>query len=398
MSKPVPKILFIILDGAADAGKGTPLEAASTPSLDMLAKNSYCGIWTGPAAEKGYNLKSLSEIGTLELLGYGFEESPGRGLLEALGIGIEPKKGAVYLRANFATVSKDLSIADRRAGRDDTGLDELSKALAMEIDGVKIRFYRSLGHRGVLELSGSGLSRDVDDSDIGGVKPAVVHAHSKEGAKTAYILNEFLKKAHDILSRHPVNRKRKVPANHLLVRGAGQKKSVEPFEKRFGMKGCAVAADGLVKGAARYVGMHVVEVEGATGDTSTDLKAKVEAAIGELEGHGFVLLHIKGADVCSYAKDFEAKKKFLERVDAEVFARLLRRKYFHIAVTCDHVTNTATGEHEFGPVPYLIYIAGDGNNNIPRFTEAHCSRGFVTRNPMEKFMLACCVPEHHKVI
>ncbi len=397
MSRPRQKILFIVLDGAADVGKKTPLSEAFTPNLDFLAQHSYCGIWTGPVAEKGYNIKSMSEVAILELLGYNPWDSPGRGLLEALGIGLKPKANAVYLRANFATVGKDWKILDRRAGRDDSGLDALAKALSMEISGIKFKFYRSLGHRGVLELSGKGLSPDVDDSDIGGAKPAAIHSHSKAGMKTTQVLNEFMKRSHAVLSAHPANKKRKFSANFVLIRGAGKMKKITPFEKKFGMIGCAIAADGLVKGAARYVGMHVVEVEGATGDTDTNIEGKLEAAFDELERHDFALLHIKGTDVCSHAKDRECKKKFIERLDSEVFSRLLRRKFIHVALTCDHVTNSKTGEHEFGPVPYLIYLAGDGNNKIRRFTEQDCRRGFIARNPMEKFLLTCCAPEYHKV-
>lgn len=397
MSRPCYQILFIILDGAADVGKRTPLEAASTPNLDLIAKHSYCGLWTGPSAGRGYNIKSMSEIATLELLGYASDESPGRGVLEALGIGIKPKKGAIYLRANFATVDRGWKIIDRRAGRDETGLDELSKAVSMKIGGIKLAFHRSLGHRGVLELTGRGLSPEVGDSDVGGVKPAVVHARSKAGAKTAYVLNEFLKRSNEALSGHPANRKRKLPANFILLRGAGRMRRVEPFSRRFGLKGCAVAADGLVKGVARYIGLDVLEVKGATGDANTDLKAKLGAAMRGLETHDFVMLHIKGADVCSHSRDRAGKAAFIERLDRELFEHLIKHRNVNVAVTCDHITDSRTGEHRFGPVPYLVYLAGDGSNNVPRFTEAACSRGFQTANPMEKFMLTCCAPAYHRV-
>src|SRR3989304_4739680 len=113
------KILFVVLDGAAEPpGEKSALETATKPNLDFLTRHSYCGMWI-PTIPEGYNIKSLSEIGILQLLGYNPEESPGRGYLEALGIGLSAQKDTVYMRANFATVDGKMNIVDRRAGRDD---------------------------------------------------------------------------------------------------------------------------------------------------------------------------------------------------------------------------------------------------------------------------------------
>jgi 2,3-bisphosphoglycerate-independent phosphoglycerate mutase len=383
------KLLFIVMDGAADlpdAEGKTPLSTAKKPNLDMLAAHSYCGLWEAKVP-KGYNIASFSDIAILQLLGC--DDYPGRGYLEALGIGMSPELGSVCLRANFATVDSKQNIIDRRAGRDENGLDELAASLdGGEIDGVRITFRRSVGHRAVLVLEGKELSAAVSDADVGGEIKEVRPLDDSEAAKrTAAILNRWMKTAHNILNNHPVNKKRKIPANFILLRGAGAAVPTIPFERKFGMKGAAISGVGIVKGIARYLGMDVIEVEGATGHFDTNLKAKLNAVMRAFENHDFVLLHVNGADEAGHDKDFKKKKEFIERVDAEIFAPILKLRHIDIVVAVDHITSCASGKHELGAVPFLIYDASDGNNDIPKFDETNCANGIYTKNPMERIII-----------
>jgi 2,3-bisphosphoglycerate-independent phosphoglycerate mutase len=386
----MPKILFILLDGAADVGENTPLHAAAKPNLDRLSRNSLCGVWPGPQVPPGYNLRSLSELATLELLGYRPEESPGRGPLEALGAGLKLRKNAVYLRANFATAGKEMKtkgvrIIDRRAGRDETGLDGLAKLLSMRIGGFGFKFYRTLGHRGVLEISGKAADAMISDGDQGNAALPIA-ALDKKAVKTAEAVNVWLEKAHAALSAHAVNKRRKFPANYILLRGAGSPRKIEAFAKRWGVKAACVAADGMVKGVAAYFGMDVLEVPGATGDANTDIKGKLQTAVGAFRKYDFVLLHIKGMDVCSHAKDFEAKKRFAEKLDRELFGHISEHRELHIVVTADHITDSKTGEHVLGPVPFIIYSPEAEVTGAKAFDEV-CCRAVGIVKPMERLIL-----------
>src|SRR3990167_4150049 len=133
------KVLLVILDGAAE--KATSAYAkAKKPHLDMLASNSTCGVWSGPHAPN-YNSRSLSSLATLEILGYSFRDEPGRGYLEALGAGLKPRKDSVCVRGNFAFV-RGTRIIDRRAGRDEKGLDDMVREINKKIksiSGIKIK-------------------------------------------------------------------------------------------------------------------------------------------------------------------------------------------------------------------------------------------------------------------
>src|SRR5881398_4263789 len=120
------KLVLLVLDGLGDVatreqGYLTPLEAAATPNLDALAKDSAQGrmLPVVPGITPG------SGPGHLGLFGYDpLEFQVGRGVIEALGLGVELKPGDVCARANFATLDAKGIVTDRRAGRIATELCE----------------------------------------------------------------------------------------------------------------------------------------------------------------------------------------------------------------------------------------------------------------------------------
>src|SRR5258705_10231900 len=117
---------LVVLDGLGDVATReqnylTPLEAAATPNLDALAKDSAQGrmIPVAPGITPG------SGPGHLGLFGYDpLEFQVGRGVIEALGLGLELKPVDVAARANFCTVDAKGMLTDRRAGRIDTAICE----------------------------------------------------------------------------------------------------------------------------------------------------------------------------------------------------------------------------------------------------------------------------------
>jgi len=372
-------LVLVILDGAADKGKKTPLSTAKKPNLDFLASHAYCGLWNGAKAPKSYNPRSMSDVATLEILGYTYKDNPGRGFLEALGAGLKPKKNAIYIRGNFATVDKSLRIVDRRAGREELGLHKLSRALWMKIDDIDIKCYRSIGHRCIIVLEGKGLSVDVTDSDIKREKPAKIKPTSKRGEKTASILNEFSERAYKILSKSPINKKRDIPANYILLRGAGKMKKIKSLKKKFNFDACSVAGHVIIKGISKYLGIANINVKGANACLNTNLSGKVYATLKALKKYNFVLLHINGCDKAGHDRNFELKKEFIEKIDKIVFSKLREIEKINIIVTSDHRTPVSTGEHEFGAVPLLIYSSEKNiTNDIKKFDEINCKKGFRT--------------------
>ena len=374
------KLMLVILDGAADKGRSA-YASAQKPHIDMLAANSACGLWTG-VRSAAYNKRSMSSLATLEILGYSGKDEPGRGYLEALWLGPVPH-GAVCLRGDFATL-KDGKITDRRGGRDETGLDEIVHDINKEITSigdVKTKVYRTVGHRFVLMLTGKGISRHVTDGDISD-KPEKIFAAEKGAQKTSDVLNEFVERSGKLLASHPVNKRRKLPANFLLLRSAGSEQKVESFFKKYGMKACAISGVPIVIGICRYLGIDVIDTPPS--QLEGDLFVRTHKAIDALEKYDVVLLHINGADIYAHDRDFEGKVSYLERIDAEVFSQITKLRHINIAVISDHITYSVTGDHEFGPVPFLVYGCEEEADGS-RFDEKNSS-DFHTDNPMKKIM------------
>ncbi len=239
------RILFIVLDGISDRpcpalGGITPLAAAKTPVLDKLAQEGCCGIMDTIAP----GIRPGSDTAHLALLGYDpYTYYTGRGPLECEGSGIHMEPGMIGFRCNYATISKEGLVIDRRAGRiHDTAA--LSAAIQDGVDlsafGVEFIFRSGAGHRAALALKGEGIGHCVTSNDPKkeGVKPLTVNAIKKTPAheKTAAVCNEFVRQSTKILFEHAVNRDRLAknlnPANVVLMRGAGEMGNFEPFSAK----------------------------------------------------------------------------------------------------------------------------------------------------------------------
>src|SRR5215467_11419226 len=124
--KPSAKLALVVLDGLGDIatreqGYVTPLEAARTPNLDALSKDSAQGRMIPVAS----GITPGSGPGHLGLFGYDpLEFEVGRGVIEALGLGLELRAGDIAARANFCTLDDKGVVTDRRAGRIETKICE----------------------------------------------------------------------------------------------------------------------------------------------------------------------------------------------------------------------------------------------------------------------------------
>jgi 2,3-bisphosphoglycerate-independent phosphoglycerate mutase len=388
--------ILLIADGMADRpikelNWKTPLETAHKPSLNRIAKTGISGI-IDPIAP---GIPPGSDTATLALLGYdALKVYSGRGALEAIGWGINVLPSDVAFRCNFATVNEDLVVLDRRAGRiankDAAKLAESLKKIKLEKPSVKFLFENTIQHRAALVIrGGQKLSTAVSDSDPEKVGVSVLKIkpldRSPEAKFTAKILNELMGKFHKVLENHPVNKercKRKLlPANIILCRGASTVPRIKPLSEVYGVNAACIAATSLIRGVCKVAGMKLIDVKGATGTPQTDFMAKAKATIQTLKSNDFVVLHVKAPDVASHDGNYKQKIHVIERID-EMLRYLLRNidlDSTYLAVTADHTTFIVTGNHEADPVPIAItgpYIRCDG---VEEFGERSCAMGGLNR-------------------
>lgn len=367
------RAILLILDGLGDRTSKTSLELAKTPNLDKLAKEGM----TGMLSPLGKGVIPPSDKSHLVLFGYDLKKYYcGRGPMEALGAGIKLKKGDVAFRGNFATI-KNGKIMDRRAGRIDTKIaKKLEKEISMKIEDVKVIFRSTVEHRGALVLRGKGLSANITDTDPHKTGVRVWKCKSRDGRKesrkTARIVNKFSELVFGKLSKNKINKKRKLPANVVLLRGAGGFRKIDSMKKRFGLKAACISGGALYKGVAKFVGMNILEVKGATGDKNTNLKAKGKAVLKALKKYNFIFLHVKATDSFSHDKDCNGKKKMIEKIDKELIPILIKSKA-GLVISGDHSTPCKLGKHSADLVPVLVY--GLGKDFVKRFDERNCRKG-----------------------
>ena len=380
------KALLIILDGLGDRanrelGFKTPLQFAETPHLNKIARMSMVGLMD-PIAP---GIRAGSDTSHLNILGYDpYEVYTGRGPFEAAGLDMDIQPGDVAFRCNFATVDDDFVVLDRRAGRIKEGTHELVEAInGMKIEDVEIFVKEGVEHRAALVLRGPGLSPHVSDVDPHdrGVRIHEAKPLRPGAEKTARILNEFVRRTHEIFKEHPVNRDREKrglkPANILLPRGAGMAPHLEKFEEKYGMKAACVVGTPLIRGICKLAGIHPIDFPGATGTYDTDMKGKIREAIKALtvENYDFVLVNIKAPDIAGHDMQPRKKVEVIERIDEamEYLLNILPEELV-VVITADHSTPCTVGDHSGDPVPIMIY-ANDTRAEGKEFNEVSCAQG-----------------------
>ncbi|PNR94329.1 2,3-bisphosphoglycerate-independent phosphoglycerate mutase [Petrotoga sp. 9PWA.NaAc.5.4] len=358
------KIVLFVMDGLGDLPKNgkTPLQAANTPNMDSLAKESDLGqsVPVLPGITPG------SGPGHLSLFGYDpLKYQIGRGILEALGLGIDVGEKDVVARGNFATI-KDGIIVDRRAGRPSSEeskkvVDILSEKIK-KVDDVEINFYPGKEHRFVVKFTGEGLFDEVSDADPQreGSPMEWAKATNPDSEKMANIVNKLIKQIGEVLKDQP-------KMNFALLRGFSKHPIIPSFEEVYKLKAAAIATYPMYKGLSKLVGMEVLEA----GQTLED---EVQSLKDNWEKYDFFYFHVKKTD--SYGEDgnFEEKVKVIESVD-EILKEVLSLNPDVLIITGDHSTPSLMKSHSWHPVPVLLHSKYVRKGLSVSFDEYECARG-----------------------
>jgi 2,3-bisphosphoglycerate-independent phosphoglycerate mutase len=366
------KYIVILGDGMADEplaelGDRTPLEYARTPNLDRMTRDGACGMLrTIPdGCEAG------SDIANMSILGYDPRQFyTGRGALEAASMGINLSPADVAYRCNLVTV-RDGVMADFSAGHITSAEGAaLFATLAPELPDVMVR--AGISYRNLLVVPSGRGAESTPPHDIVGRRIADYLPRNGD----APLLLACMEKSRGVFLNHPVNTARvragKPPATQVWPWSGGHRPALPLFLDKFGKNGGMISAVDLLNGIARYAGMEVIKVPGATGYLDTDYAAKARYALDAIRHLDFLYIHIEAPDEAGHMGSVEEKVRAIERIDGVV--GMIRKEFDGVlAVLPDHPTPIRIRTHSREPVPFVV--VGKGRDLTERFTEREAGKG-----------------------
>ncbi len=379
------QILFLVADGMGDwplesLGNTTPLQAAHTPNMDLLATTGSMG--TCQTVPEG--MQPGSDVANMALLGYAPETyHTGRGPIEAAAQGLDLDPDDLVWRLNLVTVSgfDDRSnMLDYSAGHINNDVArEIVEHLQDQLGDETFTFYPGIQYRHLLvQKKGktapeAGLvinpPHDITDQPI---------AADLATYATSPRLMDLLTKARELM--RPWSEK--CAANAIWPWGQGTPLLLPEFQKTFGHKGGIISAVDLVKGLGRAAGMDVLDIPGATGFLDTNYQGKVDAARAYLDQGDYVYLHVEAPDECGHMGDPAKKIQAIEDFDAKILGPLLEShgdRDILWVLTCDHFTPIARKTHTTDPVPFVMRAKGiEPNHTTKSFTEALAAQTGLT--------------------
>lgn len=362
------KYIVVLGDGMADEpiaelGNTTPLVAAKTPQLDLLAEKSELGLaYTIPEG-----MKPGSDTANLAVLGYNPRQYyTGRSPLEALSIGVDMRDTDIALRCNIVTLSDDDKLYEEKTIIDHSSSEISTEDAAILIEAVRgeletdlYKFYVGTSYRHLLIWDKGEVVELAQPHDI---LEKVIGEYLPEDE----VLKEMMKKSYDILNNHPLNVERKAKglnkANSLWFWGAGTRPALTSFEEKNHKKGAMISAVDLLKGIAVGAEMKVIEVPGANGTLHTNYEGKAMAAVKVLleDDYDFVYIHVEAPDEMGHQGSITNKVQSIEFLDQRVIKVVMEEMKkagadYRMLVMPDHPTPIRLRTHTSNPVPYLLY-------------------------------------------
>lgn len=390
------RLLIVILDGASGlpvkelSGK-TCLEAARTPNIDLLAKQSTSGLMD----VVGRGIAPQSDSAAFSLLGYNpLKYYISRGVLEAFGAEVKIEDGELALRCNLTSVKggklsgvRIKSISKRDALRveqlinDKVSLDvpfsfELTadyrgvlifhdKSLSDQVTNTHPGYYRE-AHNSAFISKAQTISKDLMVKQCRPLKP--------EARYTADLINSFVTQFSEILDKENIKDYFGNKINYLLLRDAGNKlPSFPSFHSKYKLLMTMIASMPVELGVAKMIDLEIAK------PVSDDLRSVCAKTIDELDENDAVYVHLKGPDKYAHLKDAKGKVKAIEEIDKDFIEPLMAAINLNkttVCITADHSTPASLGVHSADPVP--IIITGE-SDNTERLTEKECAKGRLGR-------------------
>jgi len=397
------KYAIIIPDGCADEpqdslGGQTPLQAASLPNMDRVAR---MGV-VGRSNNVPQSLTPASDVATLSLFGYDpLEVYTGRAPLETVAMGIKLGPNDWAVRCNLVCV-KDGRMHDFTAGHinNEDGarlMATIHEHLGGQVVGGTLEFHAGVQYRNILvyrasekQAPFSAQTKAQPPHDIP-EKPITEYLPTGPGSE---LLRDLMTRSLPLFADHPVNRERIArgdkPATQIWLWGQGRAPSVQPFGATYGPRGAIISAVDLVRGTGMLIGWDRIDSPGATGYLDTDYASKGRTGIASLKTHDLVCVHVEAPDEASHEGRTDAKIKALEEIDQHIVGPLLEvlPSYgeWRILVEPDHRTTLRTRAHAYGAVPFAAAGTGISPKGQTHYDEVVAAASDLEFDPGWKLM------------
>lgn len=382
------KYLILVGDGMGDLPMPeldnlTPLESASTPTLDALCRKGE--LFLTRTVPEGF--PPGSDVANLSLMGYQPNKYyTGRAPLEASAMGIDLQEDETAFRCNLVTLTQEdgnTGMVDYSAGHISTEESgELIAAVQKHCGTKQFTFHAGLVYRHILVVKGTYPDMEtVPPHDY--IEKNVTVPWQRYMKDPAW--KQLLNSASEVLANHPVNSKRvaegKNPANGIWLWGEGKLPSMPTLYEQYGITGGLISAVDLLKGLGVNAGLDIINIPGATGYIDTNYQGKADAALKCLEDKDFVFVHVEAPDEAGHQGILADKLQAIEDFDAKITAPIiqgLREKgeEFRVIATMDHYTPLSLRTHIDNPVPVILY---DSREN-----EQGCGLTFSEKNGDKK--------------
>ncbi len=406
------KHIIILGDGMADhcierLGGKTPLQYADTPYMDLLAREGRNGrLVTVP---EGF--PPGSEVANTAIMGYDLNKVyEGRGPLEAASIGYEMRPNDMAIRCNIICLDNGC-IKNHHGGHLSTDdARELVDFLDQHLGNDRVKFIAGIQYRHLLVIRGGNkhitCSPPHDHPDQPWqpllVKPEEGYADIPEegrmtASETADLINRLIIDSQQLLANHPFNLARRAAghdeANSIWPWSPGYRPSMRTIAEMYPQvkSGSVISAVDLIKGIGHYAGLHIIEVEGATGLADTNYEGKAAAAIEALRNEDFVFLHVEASDEAGHDGNLDLKVRTIEYLDHRIVEPIYNAvkdwdETVCIAVLPDHPTPVEIRTHINEPVPFLIWHRGIQPDSVTRYDEQSAVSGHYGMLRLEEFM------------
>lgn len=410
------KRVIVIPDGFADnpiesLDNRTPMQAASTPTLDAWAPRGV----QGRSHNVPLTLSPGSDVATLALLGYDpLESYTGRAPLEAAAQGVELGPNDWAWRCNLVCLENDVmkSFTAGHITSEDAAelLADLQANVAPKWRELAPEFGGTVEFRPGVSYRNLAIFRPDSDG-----KPFPFSAETETFPPHDYIdrsiadvypqgpgsdkVRELMAACADYLRTARTNLRRvaqgKLPATDCWLWGQGKRPTMESFSQKFNWgKGAMITAVDLLRGIANLLGWSVINVPGATGYVDTNFAGKGESAAKALDEYDIVVVHIEAPDESGHEGSVEKKIRSLEDIDQKTLPPILEKLQtfpdWRLLITPDHPTPISIKTHSRGAVPWMIIgsdVKGDGMPTYDETTGAASERFFLKGYELMEYFL-----------